>query len=1676
MNRISSNSYFDQTISNIQNSYEKLVELQTQIQSQKAMQRPSDDPVRANQAILLESNLKEIQQYQKNVALGSDNLTFADQTLDSLMVPLNNAIEKVQQGLNAEQDSTSRQAIAAELEAILDTFISVGNTQLGDKNIFGGSNTTGDVFTRLGGDILFNGNNQAFNTAISHSETIKTNITANDVFGTSSTILNSERNLNANLSELSLESGLPIQKTLNTTNFKISGRTTVVQSFQAATGLAVTDAKVTALTTAMDALATTDFATVQAYTKAVRNAASTALKAAASTGSDLSLDESFQIKQVVDAAKKAYLDETSSLSFQAGEHIDSSTLSVTFTSTSTTDTSTSIAAINKAATQAAGVDGTTGDVDNSNVIIDARLEALAAFKAVGNSLSLTTQVDLATQLNTLNNTTLSTTAARAAMTSDTYANAVQDAGVTAFGAASYSALDANGKLQVDAAVQAAKNAFSATEFRASTTRSGMSIRHTHSDQISIDTGASDARLTNAFELAGKNNDSTHVFDVALNASATALAADRKMTITLPDANFVNVQFRAGDTVDVMVRRINRAVNQMGIADDLRKVVASVDSTATSKHLVLTGSTRFKITMDDNTEVSNGSSTVYNSMEAKYRSVSDLRGGNGINTGTHKIMGDNVTTGFANGVTVMEGDSLEYLVNQLNDLAGFDATLNSDNSGIKLSNMAKYAVDVTPTAPLGAGNSFTISATAKGLNTTINLTATTLSQMAEEINARSSTSHYFHAEVNSAGTGLMITSNEAFSMAGTTDTAMTKVTSQVNDFSAYNLIDSDFLSSLGLNRTPDTTGVIEGESIVGRQVRLSELNGGRGVSKGSLRIVLGNTTADIDLSSASTLRDVKVMIETAMPNLVKVNLNDSGNGIALSSVGGGSMRVEELFGGSVGRTLGLIQAPASSASGADIQGGDIDPAFHNKTLIKDLNGGLGIDTAGFVLTNGDKSTTITLDSNGDGVDDIRTLEQLVNHINQKSKQDEVYITAEVDPSNAGLKITSKLSNTSMSITERVANNTMYRATGINESTTTPTTGFVIHPTTGATGAATMTIFNADKSKSLNVSVTANQTAAQIASSINTAAALSTTDFSFRAIVNADGGVDILSDEAITVSDTLTTAYTTNSYTPNPPVMGTTANDLGLLGSFSDSTLLSTLNGGAGIENGTFKIKYGPSASETIIYNTSVASTSTNNLTFYNETGSASATVANPSAITAAETTALQNLGISHLVDTSTSTIKFSASKKFSTLDTTANVNLSIAETKSNSQFTFSSSVSSAGTTALTFYNENATTSVSVANPSSITSTEANNLAAIGISYSIDTATSTLNFTSKDRFSTHQGTTILPLSVATNAFATTAKEVTVDVEFAETLGEVKTAIETATNNEILVTFGPSNRIELRLASGDDTQQIEISETGGSLSTAQTLGLIHPSVAYGRDLRDGITNSLSNATLLSDLGINLGAVATNSGENDLLINTDKGNLTIDITNLRSVGDVLSKINSATVTDAGQAISLEAKVESGRYISISNRNSGTIEVVSTSFSQVAKKLGLVADPELVNESQYQGRDLNPHHQAENFFSALTTLRDQFQTGVIDNSLVSNTLNRLTLLQNKFLAARGDAGGRIGRLDTIQTRYEDEALYIEGLYGDKIGIDVIQTTQRYLQQQQVYESALSVTSRILGTSLFNYI
>ena len=95
MTRVSSNSFHDATINNIQDSFAELTRLQNQLQTQKLLSKPSEDPVTANQAIRLERNLTEIRQYKKNVETGSDFLVYSDQILSNIDSAVNTAIEKL---------------------------------------------------------------------------------------------------------------------------------------------------------------------------------------------------------------------------------------------------------------------------------------------------------------------------------------------------------------------------------------------------------------------------------------------------------------------------------------------------------------------------------------------------------------------------------------------------------------------------------------------------------------------------------------------------------------------------------------------------------------------------------------------------------------------------------------------------------------------------------------------------------------------------------------------------------------------------------------------------------------------------------------------------------------------------------------------------------------------------------------------------------------------------------------------------------------------------------------------------------------------------------------------------------------------------------------------------------------------------------------------------------------------------------------------------------------------------------------------------------------------------------------------------------------------------------------------------------------------------------------------
>lgn len=202
-------------------------------------------------------------------------------------------------------------------------------------------------------------------------------------------------------------------------------------------------------------------------------------------------------------------------------------------------------------------------------------------------------------------------------------------------------------------------------------------------------------------------------------------------------------------------------------------------------------------------------------------------------------------------------------------------------------------------------------------------------------------------------------------------------------------------------------------------RLSELNQGAGVGKGSISI--NNVT--IDLSTADTLQDVKNTIEGSFgAGVVNVNI-DPANASRLEITGTGTpFTINEVAGGTTARDLGIL---STTPTPTPLTGGDLNPVLLPTTLISSLNNGGGIDQtagAGLHIVNGPYSADVSTVG-------VTTVQDLLNRVNAAG----VRVRAEINDAGNGLNVVNTLAGFGYQITETTATHTAARDLGLYTTT-------------------------------------------------------------------------------------------------------------------------------------------------------------------------------------------------------------------------------------------------------------------------------------------------------------------------------------------------------------------------------------------------------------------------------------------------------------------------------------------------------------------------------------------------------------------------------------------------------------------------------------------------------------------
>ncbi len=115
-------------------------------------------------------------------------------------------------------------------------------------------------------------------------------------------------------------------------------------------------------------------------------------------------------------------------------------------------------------------------------------------------------------------------------------------------------------------------------------------------------------------------------------------------------------------------------------------------------------------------------------------------------------------------------------------------------------------------------------------------------------------------------------------------------------------------------------------------RLSDLNGGHGISPGSFTIICSSSSAQVDISQCDTIGDVAAKIEELTFGGAALQVEVSPTGLVIACTTGDIM-VRDVSGGTTAAELGIVRGTAT----ARIEGTSLTPSLRGTTSLDDILG-------------------------------------------------------------------------------------------------------------------------------------------------------------------------------------------------------------------------------------------------------------------------------------------------------------------------------------------------------------------------------------------------------------------------------------------------------------------------------------------------------------------------------------------------------------------------------------------------------------------------------------------------------------------------------------------------------------------------------------------------------------------
>jgi len=148
--RISTRMFQDSALRSVRDGQRLLGRLQEEVTTGRRIRTVSDDPIQATQVMHMQSELRDLGQYQRNATEAATRLNTEDVTITSAREILQKIRDLAIGVEGMDRFSPDRQAAVTAIEQLREQLVALGNTRLGNEYIFGGGQTATPPFLRDG--------------------------------------------------------------------------------------------------------------------------------------------------------------------------------------------------------------------------------------------------------------------------------------------------------------------------------------------------------------------------------------------------------------------------------------------------------------------------------------------------------------------------------------------------------------------------------------------------------------------------------------------------------------------------------------------------------------------------------------------------------------------------------------------------------------------------------------------------------------------------------------------------------------------------------------------------------------------------------------------------------------------------------------------------------------------------------------------------------------------------------------------------------------------------------------------------------------------------------------------------------------------------------------------------------------------------------------------------------------------------------------------------------------------------------------------------------------------------------------------------------------------------------------------------------------------------------------